>query len=321
MNCFFSKRYSLFLRMAALFLAAALSVTVFTGCTEVRISTPMDEDVMLMVDKQSCGTDEAMMRLLEVRDQYVKLGNEYLWQTQISNESMADYIKSTVKDELTKYTASFVMADNLAVYLTDEEKSQAALDGEAAYKKLSEKYDLSKYGITSETAANLYEKKAVYQMVYNKVSENLTMDISEADTKVIEVNYVYMDASFGYDAADALRLSIKNGEDFEYACTEAGLEPEMRRVIMRGERDSRFENVAYALVDGELSEVVEIGKEGYYIIQCIEDYMVSESVSNKNKIISEARKQAFEQAYSDFAKKAKLRFNTDEWNKIDVESL
>ena len=95
----------------------------------------------------------------------------------------------------------------------------------------------------------------------------------------------------------------------------------MRRVISRGDMDSRFENVAYALVDGELSEVVEIGKEGYYIIQCIEDYMVSESVANKNKVISEARKEAFEEAYEEFAQNQKLRFNTEEWNKIDVESL
>ena len=117
-------------------------------------------------------------------------------------------------------------------------------------------------------------------MLYEGLSENLSLEISEADTKVIQVSYVFIPGTESYDKAEQLRKTINDGEGFEYACEHAGFEPVLGKTLMKGDMPESFERVAYALIDGEMSEVVEDGKNGYYLILCLEDYMVAESIAN-----------------------------------------
>lgn len=293
----------------------------FSGCKEIRIDSTMNQDVLLRIGNAECSTKEGIMRLLEQRDLYEQTDSELLWKRDLSGTTMAEYIKDAVKDQMTRYTSAIIMSDKMAVYLSDEETEAAYEAGVKAYNKLAEKYDLNSYGITEETAKELYYKEAVYNMLYDYVSKDISLDISEADTKVIKVNYVYLPYDIGYDAADELRVRVKNGEDFEHIFTGAGYEPKLNQVIKKGEMPEKFENVAYLLKDGELSEVVEIGKEGFYVIQCIEDYMVEDSAANRNTILSETKKKVFDEAYAEFASGQKLRFNDDVWDAIDIETL
>ena len=308
-------------RIICLVIALIFAVGLLSGCGEVRVDSSMNGEVLAKIGNASCSTAEAKMRLLEQRDLYEATDSELLWKRDINGETMAEYIKSAVKDEMVKYTACIVMADKLAIYLSDEETEAAYEKGVEAFNKLSKSHDLSSYGITEDTAKELYYKQAVYEMVYDYVSSDVSLDISDADTKVIKVNYVFIPYDDGYDRADELRVSVKNGEDFERTFTDAGYEPKMNQVIRKGDMTENFENVAYLLNDGELSEVVEDGKNGFYVIQCVEDYMVEESNANYNTIISDTRKEMFDEAYADFASGQKLRFNDDVWNEIDIESL
>ena len=299
-------------------LAACL---LLSGCQEIRLDTAMDKDIMLQVGSTTCSTQEGIFRLLEERTQYEAIDSELLWKRDISGETMADYIKDSVKNEMIRNTTCLLMADSMALYLNEEQEAEAAAKAEDAYNRMQSLYDLTKYGITMENVKDLYYKRAVYEMLYETLSQDLSMEISESDTKVIQVSYVFLPGTESYDAAEDLRATINGGEGFEFACEQAGYEPQLNKVIMKGDMPESFERVAYALIDGEMSEVVEDGKNGYYLILCIEDYMVAESIANKNKIISEQKKAIFDEQYAEFTAKKKLQFNSERWDSIDIETL
>jgi len=316
---------SKFLRMAGLILGSIFVLGLFSACGEIKIDTPMSENVLAEIGGEECPMDEAILRLLEERTLYESTDDtELLWRREIGNENMADYIKNSVKDEMIRNTTCVLMADSMALYLTDIEINDAYDAAEKAYNKMNDMWELEKYKITLDTAKRLYYKRAIYEMIYNYVSKDLDLEISEADTKVIEVNYVfipYSETEDRYAVAESIRQGTLAGEDFEFLCNQAGYPPEMHKVISKGEMPQAFENVAFALVDYELSEVIEYGKNGYYVIQCVEDYMVTESVANKNQIISDKRKALFDEAYIDYAATKKLRFNSATWDSIQVEKL
>lgn len=302
-------------------LAAVVLVLALTSCGEIRIDIAMDDDTLLQVGAAKCSMQEAVFRILEERELYEAMDSEMIWKRDINGETMADYIKNSVENEMIRNTTCLLMSDDEAKYLSEEDEAEAKEKAKAAYDRLKAKYDLSKYGITLENVESLYHKKAVYEMLYNESESDIKMDISESDTKVIKVNYLFLPIEVPYNDADAIRKSVLAGEDFEYVCEQAGYTPELNKVIVKGDMPESFERVAYALYDGEMSEVVEDGKNGYYLIQCVEDYMVAESVANNNKVISEAKKEIFDKKYSEYTKGKKLQFNNVEWDKIEIESL
>lgn len=296
------------------------AVMVFTGCSEIRLARPMSSKTLLTINSESCSVSEAVFRLMEVRDYYKADEDEMFWYRAIGDITFDEYIKDSVKDELLKSTASVLMSDEMALYLTEEEQNQINSDASQAYNGLADHYDLSKYDITLQTAVDLYTKKAYYNKVFNKLSENLNLEISEADTKVIEVNYVEIPVSVSINEAEEFRSEVKNGTSFQTACEAYGWEPVMNRVLMKGSMPESFEYIAYALTDGELSEIVET-TECLYVIQCIEDYMISESVANNNQVMSAARKALFDEHYAEFAQGVLLRFNDSVWEDISVPEL
>ena len=300
-------------------LGAVLLVSL-AACSEIRLARPMDDSVLLVIDDTECSMAEGILRLLEVKELYNADEDDIFWYRSIGDTDMEHYVKDSVLDEMTKSTAAVIMANEMALTLSIDEQSEVLSNAREGYEKMAAKYDLAKYGITLETAENLYMKKAYYDLVFDEVSKDVTMEISMTDTKVILVNYVEIPVKTPIDDIDAIRERIQSGAAFETVCEDAGLEPHMNRMLKKGDMNSIFEQVAYALLDGELSEAVET-KECIYLIQCVEDYMVNESVANYNEVISRARKQKFDEAFVEFSADRLLRLNKKAWNSINVPDL
>ncbi|MCF0142034.1 MAG: peptidylprolyl isomerase [Parasporobacterium sp.] len=295
-------------------------ILALTGCSELRLAPPLDKSVLFLVDSVECSTNEAVFRLLEEKKYYQADSDEIFWFRAVGDITFEEYIKDSIKEELLRCAASVILADDMNLFLTEEQEASALAKAADAYNDIKNTYNTDAYGITLEDVENLYIKKAIYNMVYDKLSADVEMEISEADTKVIKVNYVLLPGTLSLNEVEAIRTDIKSGTSLATAVQAYEVTPVMSRVLKKGEMPEEFEKAAYALLDGELSEIIE-SKDGKYLIQCVEDYMVTESVANRNLIYSSARKEKFDKAYREFAEKSLLRFNSDVWDRIKVSEL
>ncbi len=303
--------------LAAFTVVCAFSLT---GCIQIKITKPLSEEALFEINDTECSVGTAILRLLEAKEEYENAEDSVLWTRKIGDTTLAEYVMNTVKDELLKYTAAQEMAADLTVYLSNEEVNAAKDSAMQLYEHMVTSYNLINYDVTLEDAEDLYIKKAYYDKVYEKLSENIYMEISESDTKAIEIDYVFIPADDGIEAAEQMRNEMKSGTEFAEVCADYGYEVVLNNVETKGSMPEAFENSAYALKDGEISEVV-VTQSGYYIIYCIEDYLVTESQANSNKIIYDKKKENFQEAYEEFAKTNKMRFDNSKWTELDFYTL
>ena len=307
-------------RATALVLVTVLVLALLCGCAEVKITHPLGKQIMLEIDDAQCTLGTAALRLMEAKEEYQNSEDHVLWIRNIGDITLAEYVKDTVKDEIFRYTAAQVMARDLTVFITDEERSQAEQDARNLLNELEIRYNLSKYNISTKDAVDLFLKRIYYNKVFEKLSENILMEISEADIKVIEIDYVFIPAEDGIEVAERMRNELRGGAEFAAVCADYGYEAVLNQTMKKGTMPAAFETKAYALRDNEISEIVET-RDGYYIIYCLEDYKVAESLANKNMMISDGKRTRFQQAYETFAATAKMRFNDAEWDKLDIISM
>lgn len=294
---------------------------ILCACSEVKIKTSDNKDVLIQIEEGSCSRAEAVFMLMEEKARYEEGQNpEGFWDRKIGSETMNDYVKDVAIDRLTRYTAAEVLSDRLAAYPSEEAKNIAGEDAVTAWTKISGLYDVAAYGITADDVNELYYKKAVYDAVYTKITNDATVDITEDSTRVMEADYVVVPASDGEEAAEAIYQSLKEGTEFQEACAAAGYELLIGQKIKRGELNSAVDNIAFALNDGEMSEVI-VSKEGFYIIHCIDDKLLIESAANYNEVMANAKEEAFKEAYYEFSKEARMSFDNGYWKKIKIDEI
>ncbi|MCQ2529773.1 MAG: peptidyl-prolyl cis-trans isomerase [Lachnospiraceae bacterium] len=307
-------------RVAIVLSTVIFAVFLLTGCSEIKLSRK-DKGEFLAVDDITLSKEEAIFALLEQKYLYEGSSKDTsIWSKKTGSGTMDEYVKEAVLDELTKWTAAVVMADKLGIYMTDEDKNAAGKAAEELYDRIISVSHSSTYTTNLEAARDLYVKKATYDLVFDSVTKGLEETITEESTKVIKVNYCMIPVKAGYDEVRSCYDQLKAGASFETVFTEAGYEPVMGQQMARGTMNSNFESVAFALVDGELSEIVE-SKDGYYIIQCVEDKMTEESAANYDETLMNAKNEKFNDYYINFAKEHKLSLDKSYWKKIKMTGL
>ena len=308
------------LKKISLLAMAALMVFCLCSCTEIKLVRALSDDVLVQIEDESASCAMGVYCLMELIDAYADDIDDTFFSRSVGDITMEEYLKECAMEEVIMLTCIGFIADDLAVYLTDEETAAAKEEAAAAFEEISEKYDTVTYGVTQSDAQDYYEKKALYEKVYSELTDSVTMEISETDTKVIEVNFVLFPEDVDIDEAESFRLLISEGEDFETACTEAGYEPYMNITVKKGDMVSAFESVAFSLNDGELSECVET-VDGIYLIECVDDYLDAESAANYNAVIMDAKDEIFENTYSAFCESVEIRTNSDYWEKVTPSAL
>lgn len=297
-----------------------LCLVLLCGCTEIKVTNPLGHNVLVEINETQCSVGTGILRLLEAREDYSSSDDQLLWSRTLGNTTLSVYVKEAVTDELMRYTSAEAMAPDLTVYISEEDRAQVEIDAQALYTSLNSKYNLGRYSITMDDAVDLLLKRTYYNKVFDKLSEDINMEISEAETKAIEISYVFIPSEDGIEKAEKLRDTVRGGESFASVCETMGYDSVLNETVTRGNMPAAFEEKAFVLRDNEVSEIIE-SRDGYYIVYCIEDYKVAESIANKNRILADAKKAHFEAAYQEFASSARMRFNNKEWENYDISLM
>lgn len=319
--------------IAMLGMVCVMSITMFTGC-KVSSDTPiigkilgLNSDEIFEVDNLICSDDEYKMVFMNYINKYKNdFGGKIDWNAKVDKEiTLKDFLMEKVKEDITvKYTMS-AMAETERVKMDkdDMESINSAVD--EYYQSLT---DEEKEYIHSDidVVAKVYSNYYLADKVYNKVTESVGENVSEEDARVIKIQYIKMSTGSKTEAeitsefrtlAKAVKAKKKN---FAQEAKQLSEDDSIERILKKNEAKTEWEKEAFNVKKDSISGLIKDG-DACYLIYCVDNYMKEETTANKEEMIENEKKAAFQKEYDSFLKEVDYDFNTSEWEDIVPEDV
>lgn len=289
----------------------------FSGCGKIYFTAGISNDNILKIEGSSVAYQEALIYLGEEKGAYESSYGDDVWDENIGDASMEDYVKDVVKNKIAKIECMNLLAQEEDISLSTQEASNVSAAADEYYSRLTEN-QINDMGLTKKIVYTTFEKYALAQKIFDSLTGSLESQISDSDAKMIKVQSIFM--ATDESKMNKILKKLKNGEDFYTLAQEYTEDDQIEYTIKKGETLPEFEDAAYALKTDEFSGVISTEK-GYYIIKCISDYLPDESAANKKALLQEEKEVAFQEVYNSFADKLKYEFNESLWEKTKVKDI
>lgn len=274
----------------------------------------MDENVIIQIDDAQCTLPEAMLAILAEQNKYKEILGDDGWDTEIGETTVGQYVMDNVKKELSIIYALCAMAEDEDIELTTDESAEAETEAAEYYASLNAS-EIAYTGAEESDAVSLYKAYALARKVYDAVvDENMTVEISDEQARVIEIQYIYDTDSASIESV--YKRAQEDTQDFLLLAEMCSQSDSVECTLKRGESSETFESVAFSLSTGEISEVFEDG-DGYYIIKCVDSYIEDKTSENKAALIAGAEYECVSEIYGEFLDTASNQFNDSVWEDIE----
>ncbi|MCR4746536.1 MAG: peptidylprolyl isomerase, partial [Lachnospiraceae bacterium] len=211
---------------------------------------------------------------------------------------------------------------------------------EAKVKEAASKYlsglsedDISCLGATTELLEQMYSEYALANKVYLDITRNVNPEISDDEARTISVKHIlfktYTVSADGstrqfsdeekksvYERAEAVLEKIQSGADFDSVAEKYNEDTESGYTFGKGQMPESFEEAAFNLGTDEVSGIIETDF-GYHIIKCVSTFDREETDNNKERIVLERKKEAFNEVYDEFLQTLHSNLNNELWDSVD----
>lgn len=325
-------------RFAALFLVFCMLAPVLGGCggketdTKVILYTGFKKDEVFRIETMSCMLPEVMVYLTNTQDQYENAFGSQIWQTNLGDVSLEDNIKETVLAQLAQIKTMNLLAQRHGVQLDEEELVLTEEAADTYYSSLNQT-EREVMQVDREVIARLYAEFALANKVYEYIIKDINPEISDDEARTITVQHILIrtyvqdgtgkkiefsdkDKKEAYErAAEILALAREEGADFEELVLNYSEGDKGNYSFGKGETDPAFEEAAFNLGKGEISDIIET-RYGYHIIKCINTFNREETDANKIKIVEKRKEEVFGQEYDAFVSTLTRTINQSLWDSI-----
>lgn len=325
-------------RFAALFLVFCMLAPVLGGCggketdTKVILYTGFKKDEVFRIETMSCMLPEVMVYLTNTQDQYENAFGSQIWQTNLGDVSLEDNIKETVLAQLAQIKTMNLLAQRHGVQLDEEELALTEEAADTYYSSLNQT-EREVMQVDREVIAQLYAEFALANKVYEYIIKDINPEISDDEARTITVQHILIrtyvqdgtgkkiefsdkDKKEAYERAkEILALAREEGADFEDLVLNYSEGDKGNYSFGKGETDPAFEEVAFNLGKGEISDIIET-RYGYHIIKCINTFNREETDANKIKIVEKRKEEVFGQEYDAFVSTLTRTINQSLWDSI-----
>lgn len=293
-------------------------IVALTGClnigqTELVFTTGLSSDDLLKIDGSRYTLSESLLFLLTAKNQYEEAFTSEIWQQEVDGVALETYVKDNVKSQLASLKSMTLLAEKQGITLSDEAKSLIEKAAKEYFETLSAS-EIEIMNLTLEDVRKMYSDYALSYELYEELTKDANEEISDSEAKVIVVQHIFV-KSF-VEAQQIYMQVLEEGADFYSIAEKYTADSQIEYSIARNdEKASEFEELAFELELGEISEILET-ESGYHIIKCINDYDVEQTRLNKIELSDKRKAVEFNKVYSSFIKTLPSEFNDDLWNSI-----
>lgn len=317
---------------------AGLMAVLLVGCgkmtsdTKVVLTTGFAENEIFRIETKSCTLSEVLVYMTNLQEQYEQVYGSEIWDVDLNGSTLEDSIKETVLAQLAQIKTMNLLAEHHDVMLNEAELALAENAANVYYESLNEA-ERSAMQVTEETIAGLYKEYALANKVYGYVIQDINPEISDDEARTITVQHIFI-KTYAMDgtgkridysqsakedarerAEEILALALQEDADFEELMLQYNEGQEGTWSFGKGETEKAFEDAAFNLGTGEISDVLET-EYGYYIIKCISTFNRAETDANKIKIVEERREEVFGEEYDAFVSTLTRDLNSPLWETV-----
>lgn len=300
--------------------------------TKLVLTTGFKKDEIFRIETMSCTLPEVMVYLINTQDQYESVYGKEIWKTSLDGVTLEESVKDTVLAQLAQIKTMNLLAWQYKVCLDEEEMEAVQAAADAYFGSLNEA-EKEAMQVTEEIIAGLYEEFALANKVYEYIIKDINPEISDDEARIITVQHILIktcaiDGSGKKTeytqeekedarrrAEEILQLAREEGSDFEELVLQYTEGDKGEYSFGKGEAEKEFEDAAFNLETGQISDIVETGY-GYHIIKCISTFNRQETDANKVKIVEKRRKEVFGQEYDAFVDTLTRTLNEELWDTV-----
>lgn len=279
----------------------------------IYISTGFEKDVMIKVDQTQTTRTEVMAYLSDMVAEYEELFGEDIWTENMDGKPFTEYVLEQIKGRLTRVKCMNQVAISRGIVLSNLEEQNIS-KAAAEYVAGIDKESVRKYNITEEAVEDMYRSMLMADKLFDDLTYEVDTEISEDEARVITIQYIRCDS---LQAAVGIKSRLDGGESFASLIKENN-PYEYEYELRRGEMEEQFEEAAFNLITGEISNVVET-ESGYYIIMCVNEYDKAKTASNKEKMIQENKLARFNEIFEPYEAELYAEYNEELWKNISVK--
>ena len=316
-------------KMLAVILMASLMLA---GCGKVKLSTGLSKNVFARIGGNKIDMSFVYLLLGEQKCLYENTLDNSVWTQRIGNVSMEEYVKNEVSDTVKHIQILKNMADDMDVSISSDEKERIDEAAQAYYKGVTATEDFS-----VDTVKMYYEDVLLAQKVFYNVTKDVDTEVSEDEARVISVQYIFFSVLQEDENGRTVEISpnekqkkkvkaaeilekIRAGEDFSKFAIENSDDKQSSLEFGRGQYSEEFENAAFKLEVGEVSDIVE-ASNGYYIIKCSNDNVESDYDKRAKEVVLSRRNSLFASYYSEFVADIECEINEKYWSDIRIADI
>lgn len=321
----------------AVFLSSLMLLTL-SGCEkgegEVKLvlTTGFKKDEIFRIETMSCTLPEVMVYLTNTQDQYESVYGAEIWKTNLNGVTLEESIKETVLAQLAQIKTMNLLAQQQGVSLDETELEKAGEAAGAYFSSLNEA-EQEAMQVTEETIRQLYAELALANKVYEYIIKDINPEISDDEARSITIQDILI-KTYSQDgtgkrieyeesaredayrrAREILLQAQEEGNDFESLVIQYSEGEKSTYSFGKGEMEEAFENAAFNLETGEISDIVET-EDGFHIIKCISTFNREETDANKIKIVEKRREEVFGQEYDAFVESLTRTLNEERWDSV-----
>ena len=316
-------------------------ILLLSGCgrdtlpTEVVLTSDFLEDEVFRLEGHPCMKNEIMVYLANSENQYSAVFGNRIWSVPVGEGTLEDSYKENILARIAQIKTMNILAIEREVTLDEDEEAKVNAAAREYYDSLTEG-ERNYLDVDMDTIAKLYREFAIANKLYETVTEDINPEISDDEARTITVRTILVKTysvdgngirhEFSDEEKKAalsriaqIQQKLNEGVAFEVLAADYNEDTQTEYSFGRGIMPPEFEEAAFNLGAGEISDIVET-EYGYHLIYCVTTFNPEETDANKLKIVEKRKQEAFDEIYNSFVTTLTSNLNKPLFDSIHYDS-